>query len=104
VDEGSVHPCVINGKDYGQLLYTLGVMGWLMLVTLPAGAFVFVSLADRPSGSSLQLAQADVDPSLLTVQPGAVGSRLKNFPKSRMIRNAKLDNNSTTRFNRCSKL
>ena len=41
VDEGSVHPCVINGKDYGQLLYTLGVMGWLMLVTLPAGAFAF---------------------------------------------------------------
>jgi hypothetical protein len=38
VDEGSVHPCVINGKDYGQLLYTLGVLGWLMLVTLPAGA------------------------------------------------------------------
>jgi len=23
VDEGSVHPCMINGKDYGQLLYTL---------------------------------------------------------------------------------
>ena len=22
VDEGSVHPCIINGKDYGQLLYT----------------------------------------------------------------------------------
>jgi hypothetical protein len=42
VDEGSVHPCGINGNDYGQLLYTLGVMGWLMLVTLPAGAFTFV--------------------------------------------------------------
>ena len=42
VDEGSVHPCVINGKDYGHLLYTLGVMGWLMLVTLPAGVFAFV--------------------------------------------------------------
>jgi hypothetical protein len=39
VDEGSVHTCVINGKDYGQTLYTLGVLGWLMLVTLPAGAF-----------------------------------------------------------------
>ena len=38
VDEGSVHPCMINGKDYGQLLYTLGVLGWLMLVTLPVGA------------------------------------------------------------------
>src|SRR5436190_20685442 len=42
VDEGLVHPCMINGKDYGQLLYTLGVMGWLMLVTLPAGALAFV--------------------------------------------------------------
>jgi hypothetical protein len=42
VDEGSVHPCMINGKDYGQLLYTLGMMGWLMLVTLPAGVFVFM--------------------------------------------------------------
>jgi hypothetical protein len=42
VDEGSVHPCVINGKDYGQMLYTLGVMGWLMLVTLPIGALAFV--------------------------------------------------------------
>ena len=41
-DEGSVHPCIINGQDYGQLLYTLGVLGWLMLVTLPGGLFVFV--------------------------------------------------------------
>ena len=35
VDEGSVHPCIINGKDYGQMLYTLGVLGWLMLVPFP---------------------------------------------------------------------
>ena len=41
VDEGSVHPCVINGKDYGELLYRLGVMGWFMLVTIPAGACAF---------------------------------------------------------------
>ena len=27
VDEGSVHPCIINGHDYGELLYSLGVMG-----------------------------------------------------------------------------
>lgn len=38
VDEGSVHPCVIGGKDYGEMLYTLGVLGWLMLITVPAGA------------------------------------------------------------------
>ena len=43
VDEGSVHPCMINGKDYGQLLYTLGVLGWLMLATIPLGLVAFVS-------------------------------------------------------------
>jgi hypothetical protein len=37
VDEGSVHPCIINGHDYGHTLYTLGVAGWLMLLTLPGG-------------------------------------------------------------------
>src|ERR1700730_18559569 len=42
VDEGSVHPCVINGHDYGQLLYTLGVLGWLMLFPFPGGVFAFV--------------------------------------------------------------
>ena len=42
VDEGSVHPCMIGGKDYGQLLYTLGVMGWLMIATIPGGAFASV--------------------------------------------------------------
>ena len=41
VDEGSVHPCVIHGKDYGELLYTLGVLGWFMLLTIPAGALAF---------------------------------------------------------------
>jgi hypothetical protein len=41
VDEGSVHPCIVNGKDYGPLLYQLGVLGWLMLVTLPSGAVAF---------------------------------------------------------------
>lgn len=43
VDEGSAHPCVINGKDYGETLYTLGVLGWFMLITLPAGAVAFLA-------------------------------------------------------------
>jgi hypothetical protein len=42
VDEGSVHPCIIGGVDRGQLLYTMGVMGWFMLLTLPAGAFAIL--------------------------------------------------------------
>jgi hypothetical protein len=37
VDEGSVHPCLIGGHDYGDLFYTLGVSGWLMLATIPLG-------------------------------------------------------------------
>ena len=41
LDEGSAHPCMIGGKDRGELLYTLGVLGWLMLVTLPACALAF---------------------------------------------------------------
>ena len=38
LDEGSSHPCIIGGTDYGDTLYTLGVLGWMMLLTLPAGA------------------------------------------------------------------
>ena len=37
VDEGSVHPCIVNGEDIGETLYTWGVMGWMMFVTLPLG-------------------------------------------------------------------
>jgi hypothetical protein len=37
VDEGSVHPCVVNGQDIGQTLYTFGVLGWLMIATIPLG-------------------------------------------------------------------
>jgi hypothetical protein len=36
--EGFASPCVIKGTDYGETLYTMGVMGWLMLATLPIAA------------------------------------------------------------------
>lgn len=38
LDEGSVHPCIVNGTDIGSTLYALGVMGWFMLATIPLGA------------------------------------------------------------------
>ena len=58
VDEGSVHPCMINGADRGPLLYTMGVMGWLMLITLPAGglailAWIAILIAHRMRWRSL---------------------------------------------------
>src|SRR4026207_2452186 len=43
VDEGSVPPCIINGHDYGELLYSLGVMGRFMLVTILGGLVAFAS-------------------------------------------------------------
>ena len=37
LDEGSVHPCIVNGRDMGEQLYGMGVMGWFMLLTIPTG-------------------------------------------------------------------
>jgi hypothetical protein len=33
--EGFVNPCIINGKDYGEDLYTFGMLGWLAIGTIP---------------------------------------------------------------------
>lgn len=37
LDEGSIHPCIVNGKDIGSDLYSLAMMGWLMIATIPLG-------------------------------------------------------------------
>jgi hypothetical protein len=36
--EGFANACVIGGTDWGETLYTLFVMGWLALMTLPLAA------------------------------------------------------------------
>ncbi|WP_284343587.1 hypothetical protein [Devosia nitrariae] len=38
LDEGSIHVCMIGDGDWGPTLYTMFVMGWFMLATLPMGA------------------------------------------------------------------
>ena len=40
LDEGSAHPCLVNGVDRGDDLYALGMLGWLGLVTIPLGMAV----------------------------------------------------------------
>jgi hypothetical protein len=40
LDEGSVHPCVIAGRDVGKLLYAMGVSGWFTFMTMPAALFL----------------------------------------------------------------
>ena len=41
LDEGSIHTCVVNGRDLGPTLYSMGVFGWLMIATIPIGLVVF---------------------------------------------------------------
>lgn len=38
--EGFVNPCIIDGKDWGQDLYTWGMMGWFALGTIPLAVMV----------------------------------------------------------------
>ncbi len=35
LNEGNVNPCVINGQDWGETLYGMGLMGWVGLFTCP---------------------------------------------------------------------
>lgn len=35
--EGFVNPCIINGEDWGDTLYTMGLLGFLAIGTLPIG-------------------------------------------------------------------
>ncbi|WDR07365.1 hypothetical protein PSQ90_08085 [Devosia rhodophyticola] len=38
VNEASANGCLVAGTDWGGTLYTMGVMGWFGLITLPLGA------------------------------------------------------------------
>jgi hypothetical protein len=44
IDEGSAHPCLFFGFDWGSLFYFLAVSGWLFIVTLPLGAILLLGL------------------------------------------------------------
>lgn len=45
MDEASSYPCVVFGHDWGDTLYTMGVMAWMMLVTMPLGFLLLILLA-----------------------------------------------------------
>jgi hypothetical protein len=42
VDEGSIHPCLFAGRDLGPLLYSMGMMGWLLILTAPLMVLVLL--------------------------------------------------------------
>jgi hypothetical protein len=43
LDEGNVHPCVVLGADLGGLLYGMGVLGWMALMTVPMAALALLA-------------------------------------------------------------
>lgn len=43
LNEGSANPCIVDGKDIGQDIYTLGMMGWFFLATAPFGILALVT-------------------------------------------------------------
>lgn len=43
--EGNATPCIVDGVDHGDTLYTAFVAGWLMLVSLPVALLGMVLLA-----------------------------------------------------------
>lgn len=45
LDEGSVHACYILGEDRGPLLYEMGVLGWFILMSFPAGILLLICWA-----------------------------------------------------------
>ena len=44
LDEGSVHPCLIAGADWGDVLYTGMMMAWFGLITLPFAGVAVIGL------------------------------------------------------------
>ena len=65
LNEGSATACVIAGADVGGMLYTMFVMGWLMLLTvwlIPAGLVVLiVAVIQRLTGPAQSHASAPSD-------------------------------------------
>jgi hypothetical protein len=37
LNEGTINSCIVEGREVGDTLYTLGMAGWFMLVTIPTG-------------------------------------------------------------------
>lgn len=42
LDEGSVHPCIVFGKDLGHLLFGMSMMGWFAMATFPTGILALI--------------------------------------------------------------
>jgi hypothetical protein len=42
VDESDSHPCLLFGIDIGEILYSIFVLGWAFLLTIPSSFIIFI--------------------------------------------------------------
>ena len=42
LDEGSIHPCVVLGLDFGGLLYPMAVGCWFVMFTIPLAGLALI--------------------------------------------------------------
>ena len=40
LDEAGAHPCILLGTDWGSLLASMAIAGWLLFFSIPAGGLV----------------------------------------------------------------
>jgi hypothetical protein len=39
LNESGIHPCIVDGTDWGDTLAMMGMSGWLLIATIPIMAF-----------------------------------------------------------------
>lgn len=44
LNEGGIHPCIVDGTDWGETLYVAATMGWFGIITLPFAALAAAGL------------------------------------------------------------
>ena len=42
LDEGSIHPCMVLGLDFGGILYPMAVGGWFLMLTIPLAGLALI--------------------------------------------------------------
>ncbi|HSN73880.1 MAG TPA: hypothetical protein VL334_02170 [Anaerolineae bacterium] len=42
LNETVINSCIVDGREMGNTLYSMGVMGWFMLVTIPTGVLALL--------------------------------------------------------------
>lgn len=48
LNEAQVYPCNVAGHDIGEMLYTMGMMGWLGVMTfMPSAVGLVIALSTK---------------------------------------------------------